>query len=266
MTHNNQNSSADMLREDVGNIAILTLNRPEKLNAFTLEMRDILEKAVLDLREDPDLRMLLIRARGRFFTAGLDLKAPALPVDSERPELALSSMRRDYRLRFHMLFDEIEAIEKPVMMAIHAPCLGLGVELAGSCDFRVASESALFGLPEINLGVIAGGGGVSRFTRLCGVGWSKWLNVAGEQIDARTALTAGFVQAVLPDENFEEQVLELCQRIVSRPAAPQQAAKLAVDLAHDLDRQSARHVERLANAPLIIENGAAMARQLEKKS
>jgi enoyl-CoA hydratase/carnithine racemase len=161
-------------------------------------------------------------------------------------------VRRDYRRNLHVFLDEMEAVEKPIGMAIHGPCLGLGVEMAGVVDFRLAAESARFGLPEIDIGVIAGSGGVSRFTRLCGPAWSKWLNMAGEQIDARTALMAGFVQAVHPDEDFEREVWAFCQRLISRPPEVQAAAKLAVELCWDLDRQQARHVERIVNTPLMM--------------
>jgi enoyl-CoA hydratase len=235
------------IREDRGSIAVVTWNRPDKLNAVTKAMHAVLANAVEELRDRADLRMLLIRSKGRYFTAGMDIKEGG----GELPTSAIE-MRRIYRSRFQNMFDEMEKIEKPVLVAVQGPCLGLGVELAGSCDFRVASASARFGLPEIDLGVIAGSGGVSRLTRLCGVGWSKWLNVAGEQIDAATALMAGLVQAVWPDEIFEEEVWKLCERIVSRPAEVQGAAKLAVDLCHDLDRESGRHVERIINTPFQL--------------
>ena len=168
------------------------------------------------------------------------------------------AVRRDYRRPLHQYLDEMEAIEKPVIMAIHGPCLGLGVEIAGAADFRLAGEAARFGLPEIDIGVLAGSGGTSRFTRLCGVGWSKWLSVAGEQIDARTAMMAGFVQAVFPDDRLEQEVWAFCDRLVSRPAEVQGVAKLAVELCYDLDKNSARHVERLLNTPLMMQDRSAL--------
>jgi enoyl-CoA hydratase len=239
------------LREDRDGIAIVTLNRPEKLNAITAAMRETIRDAVYDLRDRPDLRVLLIRASGRYFTAGVDLVEVGMTGPGRTLERSMIDFRRDYRKNFHLLHDEMEAVEKPVVMAIHGPCLGLGVEMAGSCDFRLASEDAVFGLPELDLGVIAGSGGVSRFTRLCGIGWSKWLSVAGEKIDADTARTAGFVQAVYPRAEFEEKVWAFCTRLAGRPQEAQGAAKLAVELAWDLDRQSARNMERLVNTPLM---------------
>jgi enoyl-CoA hydratase/carnithine racemase len=243
------------IREDQGNIAIVTLNRPDKLNAINSWMRAFIRDAVHDLRDRDDLRVLLIRARGRYFTAGVDLHEVGM-TSGEPDKRGMMEFRRDYRKNFHLLHDEIEACEKPVVMAIQGPCLGLGVEMGGSCDFRLASEDAAFGLPEIDLGVIAGSGGVSRFTRLCGIGWSKWLSVAGEKIDADTARIAGFVQAVYPREGFEEKVLEFCRRLASRPAEAQGAAKLAVELAWDLDRTQARNIERLVNTPLMLRDNS----------
>jgi enoyl-CoA hydratase len=231
------------LREDVEGVAIVTLNRPDKLNA-------IIFKAIDDLRDRPELRVLLIRARGRYFSAGVDILEGAGGAEDPTGR-TMVELRRAYRRGLHVHFDEMEAIEKPVVMAIQGPCLGLGVEMSSAADFRLASDSARFGLPEIDIGVIAGSGGTSRFTRLCGIGWSKWLSVAGEQMDARTAMMAGFVQAIYPDASFEDEVWKFCQRLMLRPAEVQGVAKIAVDMCYDLDRTGARHLERIVNTPLM---------------
>src|SRR5437868_5913992 len=146
------------LREDRDGVAIVTWNRPEKLNAINTEMMGVLRQAVNDLRDREDVRVLLIRGKGRFFTAGIDISEGRLGGIGTR---SMVDLRRDYRIPLHVLFDEIEAIEKPVVMAIHSTCLGVGVEMGGACDIRVAAESARFGLPEIDIGVIAGSGGTS---------------------------------------------------------------------------------------------------------
>jgi enoyl-CoA hydratase/carnithine racemase len=245
--------SEPILRELRDSVLVLTLNRPEKLNAINRAMRAAIRQAVEDLRDDSAIRVLLIKANGRYFTAGVDMGEMAAANADATP----ADVRRDYR-KDHLLHDEMEAVEKPIVMAIQGPCLGLGVELGGSCDFRLASEEARFGLPEVNLGFIAGSGGTSRFSRLCGVGWSKWLNMAGEQIDARTAQIAGFVQAVYPADRFEEEVWAFCQRLVSRPGDVQGIAKHAIELAYDLDREGARHVERIVNTPLMMRDNSAL--------
>lgn len=239
----------DIVREDKDGIIVLSLNRPAKRNAMTIAMRDVIFKAVDDLRDDDTLRVMLIRSSGPFFTAGIDI------VEHQQhfpPTRTMQEFRRDYHRNIHRNFDEMEMVEKPIVMAINGPCLGLGVEMAGAVDFRLASTEASFGLPEVDLGMIAGSGGTSRIVRLCGVGWAKWLGMAGERMDAQTALTAGLVQAVWPHQEFDEKVWEFCMRLAAKPADAVGVAKLAIDLCKDLDRAGGRTIERIANTPLVL--------------
>lgn len=251
----------DILREDRDGIVILTLNRPQKRNAMTIAMRQAIFEAVDDLRDNPDLRVMLLRANGPFFTAGIDIVEHAQHFPGSR---TMQMFRRDYRRNIHRFFDEMEMVEKPVVMAIGGPCLGIGLEMAGAADFRLASSAASFGLPEVDLGMIAGSGGTSRIVRLCGVGWAKWLGMAGEPMDAETALKAGLVQAIWSPEEFEQQVWAFCLRLAGKDADAVGVAKLAIDLCKDLDRQGARTVERIANTPLALrDNSARIADRLK---
>lgn len=244
----------DILREEKDGIIVLTLNRPQKRNAMTVAMREVIFHAVDDLRDRDELRVLMLRANGGFFTAGIDI------VEHQKlfpPTRSMQEFRRDYRRNIHRYFDEMEMVEKPIVMAINGPCLGLGVEMAGAVDFRLASTHAKFGLPEVELGIIAGSGGTSRITRLVGVGWAKWMGMAGEVLDAETALRAGLVQAVYPPEDFDEQVMAFCRKLAGRPADAMGVAKLAIDLCKDVDRTNARTMERIANTPLILRDNSA---------
>ncbi|MFC3172655.1 enoyl-CoA hydratase/isomerase family protein [Novosphingobium bradum] len=251
----------DILREDREGIIILTLNRAAKRNAMTIAMRQAIFDAVDDLRDDPELKVLLLRSNSPFFTAGIDIVEHVQHFPNTR---TMQVFRRDYRRNIHRFFDEMEMIEKPVVMAINGPCLGIGLEMAGAVDFRLASTEARFGLPEVDLGMIAGSGGTSRLVRLIGVGWTKWLGMAGEPMDAQTALTAGLVQAVYQPEAFEDQVWAFCQRLAAKDADAVGVAKLAIDLCKDLDRQGGRTVERLANTPLSLrDNSARIANRLK---
>ena len=240
----------EILREDRDGLIVLTLNRPAKRNAMTIAMRDKLFMAVDDLRDNDKHRVLLLRANGPFFTAGLDIKENRALYP---PTRGMQEFRRDYRRNIHRFLDEMEVVEKPIVMAIDSPCLGLGLEMAGAVDFRLASTDAKFALPEIDMGVIAGSGGTSRIVRLCGVGWAKWLGMAGEAIDAQTALTAGLVQAVWTPEEFDAKVMEFCERLAGKPADAVGMAKLAIDLCKDLDRSGGRTLERIVNTPLILD-------------
>jgi enoyl-CoA hydratase len=229
-------------------VLTVTLNRPAKLNAISPQMTAVLWDAVRALGDREDLRVLVITGTGRYFTAGIDLAH--LAADRRGGRLASDvAYRRTYR-RHHLLYDEFEAIEKPIILAAQGGCLGAGVEMGASCDFRFAARSAYFRLPETELGVIAGSGGTSRLTRLVGPHWGKWLAMAGEPVDAEQAKAIGFVHQVFPDETFHDDVATFARKLARMPGEALGAAKLVVDMAADVDRTTARHIDRLANTPL----------------
>ncbi len=255
--------SEQAIREDRDGVAIVSLNRPDKLNALSKAMRQTIFDAVDDLRENDELKVLLIRANGSYFSSGIDIVEY---FKTRNPNRSMELFRREYRRNMHRYIDEMEAVEKPVVMAIQGPCLGLALEMAGAVDFRLASENAQFGLPEIDLGMIAGSGGTSRMVRLCGVGWAKWLAMAGEKIDAQTAFTAGLVQAVWPADEFQTRALEFCQRLAAKPSDALGVQKLAVDLCYDLDRHGGRDIERIANTPFALRDNSHLADKLRKRN
>lgn len=229
-------------------VITVRFSRPPKLNAVSPEMTQGLWEALRQLAESPDLHAMVITGAGRFFTAGIDLAA--VPGDRRGGEYPSDvAFRRAYR-QHHLLYDEFESVEKPIILAAQGPCLGAGVEMAASCDFRFASTETYFALPEINLGVIPGSGGASRVTRLVGVHWSKWLGMAGQRISAEQALMIGFVHEVYEPGEFDERVAAFAKGLAALPHEAVGAAKLVIDLAADIDRTSARHVERIANSPL----------------
>lgn len=231
-------------------VITVTFDRDDKRNAINPEMTAALWDAVRALAAREDLRAMVITAEGRFFTAGMDLQAET-PISraTRGPEF-----RAAYRAH-HLLYDEMEAVEKPVILAAQGPCLGAGLEMACSVDFRFASEAATFQLPEVKLGVIAGSGGTSRLTRLVGPHWGKWLAMAGRSVDAHKAEQIGLVHEVFPADGFLDRVMERVREIVALPAEALGAAKLAVDLAASVDRGTARDIERLTNTHLVLANG-----------
>jgi enoyl-CoA hydratase len=235
----------DIRRDDVDGIITLTFTRDRKLNAVTDDMLDVMRAAVRDLGDDPAQRALVITAEGRYFTAGKDIgEMGAQPASGV-------ALRRDYR-RLHELFDEMERIEKPVILAAQGPCLGIGVEMASSCDFRFASDRAVFGLPEVeNLAVLPGSGGISRFTRLVGPHWARWLAMAGENVDADLARTMGFVHHVFPESSFHADVDAWVRKLTTLSGEALGLAKITIDAAVDADRRTARHIDRMANTMLL---------------
>jgi enoyl-CoA hydratase len=239
-------------RRDVDGVLTLTFTRDEKLNAVSPQMLAALEAAVADLGEQVEARVLVILAEGRHFTAGMDITTidPDLGVEPDG-RVDGTRLRREYR-KLHLLFDEIEAIEKPVILVAQGPCRGFGVELAASCDFRFASERATFGLPEIaNLGVLPGSGGISRLTRLVGPHWARWIAMAGRTVDAERALAIGFVHEVVPEPELAEAALSFARSLVGQSRQALGLAKLAINTADSVDRATARDFDRVANTLLM---------------
>ncbi|HVW45317.1 MAG TPA: enoyl-CoA hydratase/isomerase family protein [Amycolatopsis sp.] len=228
-------------------ILTVTLDRDEKRNAISPEITATLWDAVRELSGRDELRAMVITAVGRFFSAGIDMTAPsAANVAKDGREF-----RALYR-RHHLLYDEFEAVEKPVVLAAQGPCLGAGLEMACSCDFRFASETARFELPEVRIGMIAGSGGTSRLTRLVGPHWAKWLAMAGRPVDAQQAVSMGLVHEVFPVEGFHEQVHQRVREIIELPPQALGAAKVAVDMVAQVDDGTARRVERALNTSLAF--------------
>jgi enoyl-CoA hydratase len=245
-------SEGDLLVEEIGAILRVTLNRPEKLNAINRAIMEGLREAVATYALRDDLRVFLITARGRYFCSGAELGGGGMPGPHNG---GTSAMRQWYRTGgmghgMHPLYDEIEALEKPFVVAHHAPCVGGGLELSLSCDFRLAARSATYSLPEAKLGSIPASGGVSRLSRLVGPQWAKWMIMGEERIDAERALAIGLVQNVYPDESFEADVMAFCTRMAEQPPEMMSMAKLTIDLCADLTPGRARTVERLGQSVL----------------
>lgn len=256
-------SRADFDRHEDGGVLTLTFTRDAKLNAVSPAMVEAIRTAVADLGTRRDIRVLVLQAEGRYFTAGMDVRASGEALGLVGGDAGFSPLdfRANYR-QLHKLFDEMEAIEKPIVMAVQGPCLGVGVEMGSSCDFRLATPAATFALPEItNMAVLPGSGGISRFTRLVGPHWAKWLAMAGQTVDAQGALTMGFVHQLLPEDGFHGAVAAFARHLcgISREALG--LAKLAVAAAASSDRTAARDFDRVANSILL--DGPDFAKKME---
>lgn len=229
----------------------VTFDRPEKYNAINMEMLDGLRTATALLRDRDDLRVMLLTANGKYFSAGIDLNSP-LAADASIP--SPSAFRRWYRQgagSLHGLGDEWEAIEKPIVVAFQGPCLGGAFELSLCADFRFAAPAARFGLPEIALGALPGSGGTSRLVRLAGTHWARWLVLANRQVDAERALNIGIVHDILDQETFTADALAFCRSLCELPPEAFGAGKLAIELVADLEKSQGRNVERLAVSSLF---------------
>jgi len=201
-------------------IAWIVLNRPQKLNAITPKMLQELSAALDDLEEDSDVRVVVIIGEGRAFSAGADVTAftAASPVEIAR-----------FSRKFQELTLKMQFYTKPIIAAIRGYALGGGLELAMSADIRIASEDAMLGQPEINLGFIPGAGGTQRLARLVGPARAKELIMTGDMIPAREAERIGLVNRVVPTERLEDEARSLALKLAEKPPVALMAAKLAVD-------------------------------------
>lgn len=226
-----------LLVEREGRVAILTLNRPDKLNALNDQVREDMLAALAEIEKDDSVGVVVITGAGeKSFIAGADIGefAGRTPFDQR------------HAMRSPRIFDVMAAFPKPVIAMINGFCLGGGCELAMSCDIRIASEKARFGQPEINLGLIPGGGGTQRLPRLVGLGNALRLILSGDMIGAAEAQSIGLVEMVVPHDELRAKTLELANKIASKSPLTIKVAKEAV-----------RASERLA-----IEDGIPYERDL----
>jgi enoyl-CoA hydratase/carnithine racemase len=251
-----------LLIEEEGPILILTLNRPAKLNALSGQIFQGLEKSVQQFRDTPKFKVMLIRAKGRYFCAGADLFEQKEDWSKLRNG---SEVRELHRLRMHgmhRIYDEMEHVEKPIVVAHHAPCVGGGLEMSLSCDFRLAAKSAHYSFPEIKQNVVPASNGVSRLTRICGTHWARYMIMANRIVSSERALIMGLVHEVFPDETFEQDVMTFCKTLADQNGEAMGAAKIAIEMARDVGLDQARHVERMTNSSLML--GAAWAENQER--
>ncbi|MFH1624206.1 MAG: enoyl-CoA hydratase-related protein [Pseudomonadota bacterium] len=210
-------------KEDAG-IAFITLNRPEALNALNAEVARELRKAAELLKEDDEVRVVILTGQGRAFAAGADIKElkDAGPCES-----------RDWARHLFDSFEALGKMPKPVIAAVNGFAFGGGCELALACDFIVASEKAQFGVPEIKIGVFPGAGGMYRLARAVGMRRAKEMVFMGDPIDARTAQSLGLVNRVFPADTFLDEVRALARSIASRSGMTLRLAKQALNEAQD---------------------------------
>ncbi len=240
-------------------IAVLTLDRPEALNALNREVLRQLESAFGSLRDNADLRAVIVTGAGKAYVAGADIR-----------EMAgfSATQAREYALFGQAVFNAIAEFPRPVIAAVNGFALGGGCELAMACDVRIASEKAKFGQPEVNLGVTPGFGGTQRLARLVGPGHAKALLFTGEVISAPRALEIGLVQEVVPAEALMERCLTMARLICAKAPTAVLLCKQAVDHGLEADLIRGLRIESGAFAETFatLDQKEGMAAFLEKRS
>jgi enoyl-CoA hydratase/carnithine racemase len=212
------------------------LNRPEALNAFSEEVVLEILNALEDVKNDENMRVAIFTGAGeKAFSAGADIRTMIGMTALKAREL--SSMGEKLCLA-------LENLEKPVIAAINGYALGGGLEVAMSCDFRIASETARMGQTEINIGLIPGWGGTQRLTRLIGRTKAKELVLTGKMIDAKTAENLGILNMVVSPDKFREAVRQFALELASKAPVAVKVAKALINKGADIGLDSALALER----------------------
>lgn len=239
-------------------VALITINRPDKLNAMTAQTRAEGAALLDELSQDKTARVVVFTGAGeKSFVAGADISEFANRTAVSQREVMLQ----------RSLFNAIDNFPKPVIAMINGFCLGGGLELALACDLRVASENAMFGQPEINLGIIPGGGGTQRLTHLIGEGKAMELILTGDRIDANTAHALGIVNHVFPSTDLRAKTLELAARIAEKSPVALRMAKEAVKTAarSTLDEGLRREIDLFALCFASADKDEGVSAFLEKR-
>jgi len=223
----------EIVTEARDHIGIVRLNRPDKLNALNVPTMTQVIEALERFDTDPDIRCMLLTGDERAFAAGADIN-----------EMAGASMIEMYHRNMFGRWERIRRLQKPIVAAVSGYALGGGCELMMYCDIVIASETARFGQPEINIGVIPGAGGTQRLTRAIGKARAMDLILTGRMITAPEALTMGLISRVVPAEQYLEESLKVCHELCSRPPIALKLAKEAVGKAFDTTLTEGLEFER----------------------
>lgn len=243
-----------MTRRDA--VAMLTINRPDKKNALDLALVRRLEGAFTALRGDESLRCVILTGAGGVFVAGADIRE----LRDRRAAESLLGINSS-------LFRLVEEFPWPVIAAVQGWALGGGMELAMACDIRVCGESARFGQPELNLGILPAAGGMHRLPALVGMGVAKDLVLTGRIIDAAEALRIGLVSRVVPDDRLPDEAMAVAQSAADKAPLASRLAKSVMNALFRVRPDTAFALETSAQALLFEseEKTRRMTEFLEKK-
>jgi len=214
-------------------IGIITLNRPEVRNAIDQAMREELSQALSAFERDAEVRAIVLTGGPKVFAAGADIAAM----------VEKTALEQFYRLSIVDLTFQMEKVAKPIIAAIAGFALGGGCELAVGCDVRIAGKSAKMGQAEINIGIIPGGGGTVRLTRLVGIGKAKELVMTGKIISADEACRINLVNAVVEDDKLMEEALNMARMMTKHSPVALGLAKYSIQNAANADLRTAVAIE-----------------------
>jgi len=221
--------------EEHGKVVVVKLNLPESLNAISKDLTEDLDNVLNALEKDAKVAALVITGAGRAFCAGANLNEI----------LHLEGVTAFYNMlkKVQLVINRVADYSKPVVAAVNGPALGGGLELCTACDICVASDNSVFGLPEINVGVLPGAGGMTRLSRMVGPHRARQLVMTGDKISAGQAKEMGLVWQVAPPEKLQATALELAARLAEKPPLAIQAAKRVINSSGFIDLTTAMDYE-----------------------
>ena len=234
----------NILFEQKGRVAVLSINRPEKRNALNLATRKEIARVLDEVSVDPGVGVMVLTGAGdKAFVAGSDLNefGRMAPLEAHR-------FLDTYAQRLYTRFEELDI---PVIAMVNGLCLGGGCELAMACDIRIASEKAKFGQPEVLLGIMPGSGGTQRLPRLVGQGMARELIFTGDVIDAAEALRIGLVNRVVAPEELEGVVMKMAGKMASKSALSLKMAKRSLRMGQEVGLTAGLAFEALAETSLF---------------
>ena len=230
-----------LLFQKVGAVAHISLDRPQVVNAYNIQMRDDFSEALSAVQLDPEVRALLITGEGRGFCAGADLTE-----FGSAPSQVIAR-----RVRWERdVWGQLVNLDKPIVAAVHGFCIGSGLEIALLCDLRTAAEGTVFALPEVQLGMIPAAGGTQTLPRVAGGSQALDLLLTGRRIESEEALAMGLVTRLAAPESLRDEGWRLANELAELPAKAVAAMKRLLRHGMDLDLAQALDLERRVAARL----------------
>jgi enoyl-CoA hydratase len=239
-----------MRLERDGVIATIVLDNPKKLNAWSWESARQVSAIADEIRFDDTIRVVILRAEGRAFCAGVDLGMPEDRITGRSPAEKVRNYYEKFRW-VHERFKVFANLPQPVIVEIHGYCLGAGLEVAMMGDIRIAADDAKFALPEPKVGVSIDAGGDMRLSHEIGSGWTKLLAMTGRRIDAETALRIGIVQEVVPADQLSAHVRALADEIAGNAPLAVQGIKRTINYRAEQGLAEAMQFEAASAAVLF---------------
>ncbi len=252
MAKSDPQSHPVLLREDRGKVAILTLNRPEKLNALSSELISALMAALDDIELDPTIRAIVITGAGRAFSAGADITAFQKHIQAGPAEAVSHFMRPGHRMT-----RRVESFPKPIIAAINGLAFGGGCELVESTHIALAAANAVFSKAEIDIGIIPTFGGTQRLPRNVGRKAAIELILTGRRFDANEALRLGLINRVVPEADLLRDAVALAAELATKPPLTLAAALGAIHRGMDASIDDGLAIEEAAFARIVPTHDAA---------